>query len=106
MSYKHPQEATVWRKSEDVDLYGNTSWERFVVKCRFQEGGRLVTGETGQTAVAQFVIYTETDALKNDDWVIEGVFTDAEPVSGSHPIKRRRVAINLRGTKKEFRYTA
>jgi hypothetical protein len=106
MSYKYHQKATVWRKSDEVDLYGNVSWTTFVVDCRFQEGGRLVTGEYGQTTSSQFVVYTESDLLRNDDWVMLGVHTGVEPISGSHPIKSRRVAVNLRGTKREYKYVA
>ena len=106
MSYKYTQTITVWRKSDEADLYGNESWTRFTTKCRLQQGGKLVTGEFGQTTAAQFVVYTETDLLQNDDWVVEGVHTANEPVAGAHPIKSKRVAINLRGTRKEFRYMA
>lgn len=105
--YKYPHKVTVWRKSDESDLYGNTSWlTPMVVDCRFQEGGRIVSGETGVVSRAAFVVYTQSDIIRKDDWLEYGVVDSAEPTEDAYPVKQRRRTTNLRNTRTEFRYTA
>lgn len=102
--YQFPQTITRWRQSGEPDIYGRRSWEREVLKARYQQVNRMFVREDGENQRSLAWIYTKEDVLEIADHVALGEFTEEEPVATAADIKQKRVLTNMRGNRQENRY--
>ena len=104
--YQYPHQITVWRKQgDDRSLHNESTYDTFIVKCRYQEAFRLYVNEFGQNVRSRAYVYTMGNDLEMGDIIIEGDFrTESSPVAGAFEVKQRKRLQNQRGDRVSFRY--
>jgi len=93
-------DVTVWVPTGEPDIYGKDTYDREVIKARWEESRRTFTNTDGNLVTSNAVVYVKK-SFPYGSLFKKGVDASVEPPQDAYKMERYQEIPNLRGTRVE-----
>ena len=81
-SWSYTARATIWKRSEETNHYGDPMFDApLVIACDYQGGLSKRLGDIGGEEIVKNTIWTEYALADTGDYILIGVSTELDPIT-------------------------